>query len=90
MASETESFEHRGISGSTENSETKNVFLGWWLSMENMGHTSNSLEDKYEGERVAWTRVGRTQTIQRQNRPTCGIYNQCAEFSCFYHNFFFF
>ena len=28
MASETEFFEHRGISGSTENSETKNVFLG--------------------------------------------------------------
>ena len=36
-ASETEIFEHRGISGSTENSETKNVFLGWWLSMENIG-----------------------------------------------------
>ena len=59
MASEAEIFEHMGISGSTENSKTNNVFLGWWLSMENMGHTSNSLEDKYEGERIAWTRVGR-------------------------------
>jgi hypothetical protein len=37
MASETESFEHRGISGSTENSETKNVFVGLWLAMENIG-----------------------------------------------------
>ena len=37
MASGTEIFEHRGISGSTENSETKNVFVSWWLSMENIG-----------------------------------------------------
>jgi len=29
MASGTEIFEHRGISGSTENSEPQNVFLGW-------------------------------------------------------------
>ena len=47
------------------------------------------LEDRYEGERVACVGVDRNQTIQRQNRPTCGIYNQCVEFSCFYHKFFF-
>jgi hypothetical protein len=52
---------------------------------EYRGHASNSLGDRYEGERVG----DRTQTIQRQNCPTCGIYDQCAEFSCFYHKFFF-
>jgi hypothetical protein len=33
---------------------------------------------------------GLTQTKQRQNRPTCEIYNRYAEFSCFYRKFFFF